>query len=61
MEGKMFSHGGVRKGAGRPKKDTRPIALRLSSRAISILEGMAHEGGCSKSIVVEKMLLDKEE
>lgn len=52
------NRGGARKGAGRPKKDTKAVCLRLDKKTDYFLESLAYGLQCSKSEAV-KFLLER--
>lgn len=54
------THGGAREGAGRPRLGHKAIGLRLSSKALAVLNRMADDCGMSKSKVIETLLLAEE-
>lgn len=50
---KPASHGGARKGAGRPRAATAPIQLKLSREIIQMLREESERGGHTMSSLAE--------
>lgn len=49
----IIGHGGKRQNAGRPKKDTRQLNIRISNTAFEIVEQEARIQGIPKANIIE--------
>lgn len=59
MEVEKKQHGGVRKGAGRKKIENGrniSVALKLSTKAFTVLENMALQQNTTKNDIINKLL-----
>lgn len=50
--------GGFRKGAGRPCSETKPVSIRISNVAYSKLQETSNVTNCSKSHIIEQLIID---
>lgn len=58
METNKIGHGGKRQNAGRPKKDTRQLNIRISNIAFEIVEQEARNLGTTKANIIERLILN---
>lgn len=58
METNKIGHGGKRQNAGRPKKDTRQLNIRISNTAFEIVEQEARIQGTTKANIIERLILN---
>lgn len=54
----IIGHGGKRQNAGRPKKDTRQLNIRISNTAFEIVEQEAMIQGTTKANIIERLILN---
>lgn len=57
-DNKKNTWGGSRKGAGRPCSDTKPVSIRISNVAYSKLQETSNVTNCSKSHIIEQLIID---
>lgn len=53
-----IGHGGKRQNAGRPKKDTRQLNIRISNTAFDIVEQEASSQETTKANIIERLILN---
>lgn len=58
METNIIGHGGKRKNAGRPKKDTLQLNIRISNTAFEIVEQEARKLDTTKANIIERLILN---
>lgn len=58
METNIIGHGGKRKNAGRPRKDTRQLNIRISNTAFEIVEQEARMQDTTKANIIERLILN---
>lgn len=58
METNKIGHGGKRQNAGRPKKDTRQLNIRISNTAFEIVDQEARKLGTTKANIIERLILN---
>lgn len=58
METNIIGHGGKRQNAGRPRKDTRQLNIRICNIAFEIVEQEARNLGTTKANIIERLILN---
>lgn len=53
-----IGHGGKRQNAGRPKKDTLQLNIRISNTAFEIVEQEARSQCTTKANIIERLILN---
>lgn len=56
--GEGVRHGGKRPNAGRPTKDTKQLNIRISTKAIDVVNRAALDQKKTKAKIIEQLILD---
>lgn len=58
METKITKHGGKRLNAGRKRRDTRQLNIRISNTAFEIADQEARSQGTTKANIIERLIIN---
>lgn len=58
METNIIGHGGKRQNAGRPRKDTRQLNIRISNTAFEIVDQEARKLCTTKANIIERLIIN---